>query len=68
MTRDQTLAVAAAAIILACSDDNLRNLSAKERAVAIRGRDGAWQILAKTGVEPTELKELGLEMMMHETK
>ena len=61
-TGDEKMALAACAIIVACADDNLRDLSAADRQVAVRGRDKAWQLLAATKISPTELKALGLRM------
>jgi hypothetical protein len=63
MTLDEKLAVAACVILVACIDDNLRDLSAQERAVALRGRERAGQILMASNIEPTHLKELGLRLL-----
>jgi hypothetical protein len=62
LTSNEKLALAACAILIACIDDNLRNLSATERVVALQGRDRAGTMLAATKITPTELKDLGTRM------
>jgi hypothetical protein len=59
---DERLALAACALLVACGDDNLRDLSADERAVALRGRRNAHQMLLATKISPTDLKALGLRL------
>jgi hypothetical protein len=63
LTRNEQLALAASAIIVATFDDNLRELSAKDRAIALAGRDKAWKMLMATGLQPTDLKELAYVVM-----
>lgn len=59
----QLMAISAAVIVFACQDDNLRDLSANERAVALDGRHKAMQILLRLDAQPTELKSLGLDLL-----
>ena len=63
MTKDEKLAVAACAILVACQDDNLRDLTAADRVTALAGRNKAAQILLATGFQPTELKDIGLDAL-----
>ena len=63
MTKDENLAIAACAILVACHDDNLRELSAADRQTALAGRAKAAGILIATGFQPTELKDIGLNAL-----
>lgn len=63
LTKQQGMAVAAAAILYACQDDNLRDLTADDRALALDGRHTAAALLTATGVQPTELKAAGLALL-----
>lgn len=63
LTKDQKLAIGAALCEFSVQDDNLRDLTADERAVALRGREKSRQLLLATGIQPTELKELGFQFI-----
>lgn len=63
MTKNEKLALAACAILVACQDDNLRDLTAADRVTALAGRQKAAGILTATGFQPTELKDLGLSAL-----
>lgn len=62
ISENERLALAACAIIVATTADNLRNLTADERTIALRGRRNAQNMLLATNINPTSLKELGLKL------
>lgn len=62
-TAQRKLVTGAALIALAAQDDNLRDLSADDRAVALAMRHKAFEIILTVGVQPTELKDMGLQLI-----
>lgn len=63
LTENEQYAVGAAAILIAAIDDNLRDLSASDRVIALRGREMARDLLTLSGIQPTALKDLGLKLI-----
>lgn len=63
LTKNEQYAIGAAAIAYASQDDNLRDLSANDRAIALEGRRKAYELLLSAGISPTALKEIGFRLI-----
>lgn len=63
MTPDEQRAVGACAVIVAVHASDPMALTEGQSAVAKQGADTAGRLLLATGIQPTALKQLGLDLI-----